>query len=68
MDQEPAKPNFFGLASPLDAARSGQPLWHVQFEATVNNAPITDMLEGRQYPLAASGDELYAFTLPEAHQ
>jgi hypothetical protein len=67
MAQEPAKPNFFGLAPPPDAARSGQPLWHVQLAATVST-PITYMLEGRQYLLAASGDELYAFTLPEAHQ
>ena len=46
--------------------RSGQPLWHVRLAAAVCNAPITNMLDGRQYLLAATGDELYAFTLPEA--
>ena len=43
-------------------ARSGKPVWHSRI-GMVTNAPITYMLDGRQYLLVASNDSLYAFTL-----
>jgi acido-empty-quinoprotein group A len=44
---------------------TGKPLWHVRLAESLNNAPMTYMLDGRQYLVVAGGDELYAFTLPE---
>jgi alcohol dehydrogenase (cytochrome c) len=43
-------------------AVSGKPLWHSHI-GSVSNAPITYMLDGRQYVLVATGDTLFAFTL-----
>ncbi|HEX4645777.1 MAG TPA: PQQ-binding-like beta-propeller repeat protein, partial [Verrucomicrobiae bacterium] len=44
--------------------RVGTTLWHSRI-GHVGNAPITYMLDGRQYVLVASGGTLYAWTLPE---
>ncbi|MEQ1579750.1 MAG: acido-empty-quinoprotein group A [Steroidobacteraceae bacterium] len=41
---------------------NGTPLWHTQL-GNVSNAPQTYMLDGKQYILVASGDELNAFYL-----
>jgi alcohol dehydrogenase (cytochrome c) len=43
-------------------ASTGKPLWHSRI-GYVSNAPITYLLDGRQYLLVAAGDTLYAFTL-----
>ncbi|MGH9307800.1 MAG: acido-empty-quinoprotein group A, partial [Vicinamibacterales bacterium] len=43
-------------------AGTGKPLWHARL-GRVSNAPITYMLDGRQYLLVASGDTLYSFVL-----
>jgi alcohol dehydrogenase (cytochrome c) len=43
-------------------AASGKPLWHTKI-GTLSNAPITYMLDGKQYLLVAVGDTLYAFYL-----
>jgi alcohol dehydrogenase (cytochrome c) len=45
-------------------ATSGTPVWHSHI-GEISNPPITFMLDGRQYLLAASGDTLYAFALYE---
>ncbi len=45
-------------------AESGVPLWHSRI-GSVSNAPITYMLDGRQYLLVAAGDTLFAFALYE---
>ncbi|HKB10191.1 MAG TPA: acido-empty-quinoprotein group A, partial [Vicinamibacterales bacterium] len=41
---------------------NGTILWHAQI-GQVTNAPQTYMVDGRQYVLAAAGDNLYAFAL-----
>jgi alcohol dehydrogenase (cytochrome c) len=46
-------------------AVTGKPLWHSHI-GSVSNAPITYMLDGRQYLLVAAGDTLYAFAMYEA--
>ncbi|HEX4228949.1 MAG TPA: acido-empty-quinoprotein group A [Bryobacteraceae bacterium] len=43
---------------------SGKTLWHVNLDQFVTNAPMTYVLDGRQYILVAANDQLYAFTLP----
>jgi alcohol dehydrogenase (cytochrome c) len=43
-------------------ASTGVPLWHSRI-GTISNAPITYMLDGRQYVLVATGERLYAFVL-----
>ncbi len=47
-------------------ARSGKNLWHFQTGAPLYSAPITYMLDGRQYVLMPAGTTLFAFALPEA--
>ena len=42
---------------------TGDPLWHAGLHATPSNAPITYMLDGRQFVVVGAGDSLYAFTL-----
>jgi acido-empty-quinoprotein group A len=42
---------------------TGDPLWHAGLHATPSNAPITFMLDGRQFVVIGAGDTLYAFTL-----
>jgi alcohol dehydrogenase (cytochrome c) len=42
---------------------TGDPLWHAGLHATASNAPITFMLDGRQFVVIGAGDSLYAFTL-----
>jgi len=44
-------------------AKSGEPLWHAGLISNPSNAPITYMLDGRQYVLVAGGENLYAFRL-----
>ncbi len=44
-------------------AKTGVPLWHSGLLANPGNAPITYMLDGRQYVLVAAGENLYAFSL-----
>ena len=43
-------------------ASTGVPLWHSRV-GNISNAPITYMLDGRQYVLVATGERLYAFVL-----
>jgi alcohol dehydrogenase (cytochrome c) len=43
-------------------AATGKPIWHSHI-GNVTNAPISYMLDGRQYLLVAAGDTLYAFSL-----
>ena len=45
----------------LDPA-NGTPLWHSRI-GNVSNGPQTFMLDGKQYVLAAAGDQLFAFAL-----
>jgi alcohol dehydrogenase (cytochrome c) len=42
---------------------TGDPVWHAGLAATPSNAPITFMLDGRQFVVVGAGDSLYAFTL-----
>jgi hypothetical protein len=39
-------------------------LWHFQTGAAIYAAPITYMLDGRQFVLLPSGTTLFAFALP----
>ena len=39
------------------------PVWHAGLAANPTNAPITFMLDGRQFVVVGAGDSLYAFTL-----
>jgi alcohol dehydrogenase (cytochrome c) len=41
---------------------TGKPLWHTRIGA-VTNAPQTYMLDGRQYLIAATGDEVWSFMI-----
>lgn len=50
----------------LDPA-TGKTLWHVNAGGSMNNGPITYMLDGRQYVVMASQDRLMAFSLPGKH-
>jgi alcohol dehydrogenase (cytochrome c) len=45
----------------LDPA-NGKPLWHSRI-GNVSNGPQTYMLDGKQYVIAAAGDQLFAFAL-----
>jgi alcohol dehydrogenase (cytochrome c) len=45
-------------------AVSGKNLWHFQTGASIYAAPITYMLDGRQFVVLASGTTLFAFALP----
>jgi alcohol dehydrogenase (cytochrome c) len=49
----------------FDAA-TGKNLWHFQTGAPLYAAPITYMLDGRQYLLMPAGTTLFAFALPAA--
>lgn len=48
-------------------ARRGAPLWHARI-GIVRNAPVTYLLDGRQYVLVATDDTMYAFALNERAQ
>lgn len=52
-----------GNAMAFDAA-SGKNLWHFQTGSAIYAAPITYMLDGRQFVLLPSGTTLFAFALP----
>jgi acido-empty-quinoprotein group A len=41
---------------------TGDPVWHAGLAANPSNAPITYMLDGRQFVVVGAGDSLYAFT------
>ncbi|MDO8680434.1 MAG: PQQ-binding-like beta-propeller repeat protein, partial [Acidobacteriota bacterium] len=45
-------------------ATSGKNLWHFQTGAAIYAAPVTFMLDGRQFIVMPSGTTLYAFALP----
>lgn len=45
-------------------ALTGSILWHAGLGNPVTNGPITYMLDGQQYLVAAAGDTLYGFVLP----
>jgi alcohol dehydrogenase (cytochrome c) len=45
----------------------GKTLWHSSV-GHLDNAPVTYMLDGRQYLLAAAGGVLFAWALPEKTQ
>ena len=42
---------------------NGDAIWHAGLGANPSNAPITFMLDGRQFVVVGAGDSLYAFTL-----
>jgi len=42
---------------------TGDPVWHAGLAANPSNAPITFMLDGRQFVVVGAGDSVYAFTL-----
>jgi alcohol dehydrogenase (cytochrome c) len=45
-------------------ARTGEDLWHFQMGSPVFAAPMTYMLDGKQYVVVASGSALFAFAVP----
>lgn len=47
-------------------AATGAILWHAGLGNPVTNGPITFVLDGQQYLVAAAGDTLYGFVLPES--
>jgi alcohol dehydrogenase (cytochrome c) len=57
---------FTGSSSSFMAldSRTGKPLWNYQTGGNIGAAPITYMLDGRQYVLIPSGTTLTAFALP----
>ena len=46
----------------FDAAK-GKTLWHTTLESPLTNGPITYLLDGKQYIIAAAGDSLRAYGL-----
>ncbi|MFL6446974.1 MAG: acido-empty-quinoprotein group A [Bryobacteraceae bacterium] len=54
----------FGNFIAFDPA-NGKILWHAGVGSSVSNGPMTYELDNRQYVVAAAGDSLYAFTLPQ---
>jgi outer membrane protein assembly factor BamB len=54
-----AEGNFIALD-----AGTGQVLWHFQCGASVFAAPISFVIDGRQYVAIAAGSALFAFGLP----
>ena len=55
--------NFFAVD-----ARDGKNLWHYQTGMPIYAAPMTFLLDGRQYVVIASGTTLTAFALPPPAQ
>jgi alcohol dehydrogenase (cytochrome c) len=53
------KGNFLALDT-----RTGETLWHAGSGASIDNSPISYMLDGRQYVLNTSGSVLFAWALP----
>jgi alcohol dehydrogenase (cytochrome c) len=49
-------------------ADKGTNLWHFQTGASIWAAPITYMLDGRQWVLMPAGTTLFAFALPPARK
>lgn len=56
-----------GVSSDLEAlnASDGTPLWHAVLAHGIDNAPMTYSLDGVQYIVTGSGNQLAAFTLPK---
>jgi alcohol dehydrogenase (cytochrome c) len=42
---------------------NGKILWHAGLTANPSAAPVTYLLDGKQYLLIAAGDSLYSFTV-----
>lgn len=58
---------FFGDdATSLEAvdASTGKSLWHFRTGQNIHASPMTYSVDGKQYVAIASGDDLFAFTLP----
>jgi acido-empty-quinoprotein group A len=51
--------NFLAMAP-----ATGKTLWHANVDQFITNAPMTYVLDGRQYILVAAVDTFFAFTLP----
>ena len=49
-------------------AATGKHLWHFQTGSPIYAAPVTYMLDGRQYVVLAAGTTLFSFALPEARK
>jgi alcohol dehydrogenase (cytochrome c) len=45
--------------------RTGKPLWHFNTGQTLHASPMSYAINGKQYVAVASGDELFAFALPD---
>ena len=43
-------------------ASTGKPLWHTRIGG-ISNAPQTFMVDGKQYVMVATGDQVWAFYL-----
>lgn len=54
----------FGNFIAFDPA-NGKILWHAGVGSSISNGPMTYELDSRQYVVAAAGDSLFAFTLPQ---
>ena len=50
------------MEDPLDA-RTGKELWRLDLGARVHAAPITYMVDGKQYVTIAAGSALFTFGL-----
>ncbi len=50
----------------FDASR-GKNLWHFQTGSAIFAAPVTYMLDGKQYLLIPSGTTVFAFALPDSN-
>jgi alcohol dehydrogenase (cytochrome c) len=55
----------FGSVLALDTS-NGKTLWHAGAGASMENAPVTYELDGRQYVLTGSGGVLFAWALPQS--
>jgi alcohol dehydrogenase (cytochrome c) len=55
---------FSGGSGGLEAlnATTGEPIWHSRI-GSIGNAPITYLLDGQQYVVAAAGPSLFAFVM-----
>jgi alcohol dehydrogenase (cytochrome c) len=49
-------------------AATGKNMWHFQTGSSIYAAPVTYMLDGRQYVVLAAGTTLFSFALPEGRK
>lgn len=49
-------------------AATGKNMWHFQTGSAIYAAPVTYMLDGRQYVVLAAGTTLFSFALPEGRK